>query len=496
MFTQYLRSRKPVVVINPNHPLASDKLVGVVALDHHTPGKLDLTGVDLPSDSAMFSPKYDTVLDTLRRLNPEISSPVPGIEEFEDTPTIVIPPLNTDIRFTETLPEFKDIQHFHPGHLSYAVTSSAGTTVVHGPKEPREKLKMRENFSWVIPTTSDDEIIIRRKLLMHPVANQFSCGSCWAVSTATTMSDCLVARGSTTKFPDISPTYCMACYPQGQCGGGQPAQLALDIHNRGVTDNTCLDYSWCEKSPDCNANLHKATHPSAINTPMLNSEIPDCTCKPGSDGLYYYLDPGTDTYCVQDATIDKYREMIKRHILDFGPIVGGYLVLKNFADGKFTKSNGGIYFDRADYSQPKLTFDDSIKSGMNSLGLHAVSIVGWGVGKNIQYDNGKRGDVPFWHVRNSWGTHWGDGGYFKMAMYPFNKTAQFDRRIHVQVGGRPSVIGGMMLMRATMGATTKKRDAEALEEYVNILDSAKPSTNIMFTAIFVVIVVTVLIMKK
>jgi hypothetical protein len=84
---------------------------------------------------------------------------------------------------------------------------------------------------------------------------------------------------------------------------------------------------------------------------------------------------------------------------------------------------------------------------MQTRGLHAVSIVGWGIAKNVQYDNDKYGDVPYWHCRNSWGSNWGyEGGYFKIAMYPFNKIAQFDKQVMTNVGGP---VGSMILVRAT-----------------------------------------------
>ena len=78
--------------------------------------------------------------------------------------------------------------------------------------------------------------------------------------------------------------------------------------------------------------------------------------------------------------------------------------------------------------------------------MHAVSIVGFGIAKNIQYDNNKFGDVPYWHCRNSWGTKWGDKGFFKIAMYPFNKKSQFDKQVMTDIGGP---IGSLFLVRAT-----------------------------------------------
>lgn len=39
-----------------------------------------------------------------------------------------------------------------------------------------------------------------------------------------------------------------------------------------------------------------------------------------------------------------------------------------------------------------------------TLGSHAVKIIGWGVERGVHY----------WLCANSWGTSWGDHGFFKI----------------------------------------------------------------------------------
>jgi hypothetical protein len=365
-----------------------------------------------------------------------------GLFGVTETREMVIPPLNTDVRFGNVLPEYS------MGSFTYDPRYEHGD-------EPHESID--ENFSWAIPILDhDSDLILYKKARIHPVFDQQGCGSCWAVAFSTTMSDCLVVGGAVSWAPYISSTFCMACYPQGKCQGGQPAQLALDVEKNGVADVTCIDYSWCENDDQCNIR-DSAQH---FHVGDQSNKIPNCGCYFNNDKYIYNINPGTDTFSVDnDDRVDIYRKTVQSHILNFGPIIGGYLVLKNFMNGQFTRSNGGVYFDRADYENIShdgtIPFSDNVKSSFNSQGLHAVSIVGWGVAKNIQYDTDKVGDVPYWHCRNSWGIEWGDNGYFKMAMYPFNRTAQFDKRVIVSVGMSNARIGGVIFIRATISPTIR-----------------------------------------
>lgn len=377
---------------------------------------------------------------SLYMLSPVVEGFISEELEEDEPDELVIPPLNTDVQFAKSLPVYK--KKF----------SGFGSV---------NKSKIPKNFSWTIFSPADNDDILKKKLLIGPVMDQQACGSCWAFSVSSAMSDCLVVSGAVDWSPYISPTFCMAGYPQGRCSGGFPAKLALDIESYGVGDQSCLDYSWCDNYSSCN--IRDSSKHFQIDSVELSRRIPNRGCFFSSDKYIYYLDRGTNTFSITTNTpIDMYRDIVCEHILEYGPVIGGYAVLTNFLDGKFTQLNGGVYFDRADYANIKsdgtIPFSDNIKSPRNCAGFHAVSIVGWGVAENIQYENNKIGDVPFWYCRNSWGTKWGDKGFFKIAMYPFNQTSQFDKVVSMSYKGGIVSIGGLVMIRATRPPIIKTLD--------------------------------------
>jgi Papain family cysteine protease len=359
---------------------------------------------------------------------------------------VIVPPLNTDIHFSTLLPP-----HAPPTTLAAAAAFDA----LH-PHAPHVHAVNAENFSWAIITSDDSPETIAKKHLIHPIQNQQLCGSCWAVSTAAAISDCFVIGGAIDWAPSISSTYIMMCLPQRasvqqQCNGGHPAEVALALETTGVCDTTCMDYSWCTNDAELCTSHEAAQHFQSTLGDKLNANIPrPCGCYFPGERLTYTLDGGSNVWNVESANhdLDVFRKSVYAQLVDYGPTIGGFVVLRNFITGNFTdpKFNGGVFLDRADYSTPGvISFSDDTASSQNIAGLHAVAVIGWGVAKGITYDTNKVGDVPFWHCRNSWGKAWGnDNGYFRMAMYPFNKVSQFCTQVDV---GGPA--GSMILMRAT-----------------------------------------------
>lgn len=287
--------------------------------------------------------------------------------------------------------------------------------------------------------------------------NQGLCGSCWAISAAGIIGDNFVVSGLNTdsegnKFvPDISTTWILVNYGQSQCEGGNPGtafqQIASSADNKfgGLVTNHCLDYSWCSEDSMCNGDSkkHFRANPMTLNTLIPMKE----GCYFAGKKFLFKLDQQPNSIAIgmktkngsiiKESDWDRYKVDIKKHIMTKGPVLGGFLVFDNFMAGTFTKgqSNKGIYLENLTYpGLPNLAKPKSANptDPVNFKGSHAVAIIGWGTEDDVETSPGKKETVEYWYCRNSWTEKWGDGGYFKMAMYPHNKLSQFDKQVTIK----------------------------------------------------------------
>jgi cathepsin L len=193
----------------------------------------------------------------------------------------------------------------------------------------------------------------RNKGVVNPVRDQGQCGSCWAfATTANAESVWAISSG---KLLDLSEEFLVDCatgagYFNMGCNGGQPDSAFKYMINNGQ----CTESSY----------------PYKAGTTKTAGTCQKCT----SAGVSF-------SGCYDVASKDQVSLMaaVAKH-----PVV-----IAIEADTRYFQSySGGIL--------------DSPKCGTTLD--HAVEIIGYGT------ENG----VDYWNVRNSWGSSWGENGYFRV----------------------------------------------------------------------------------
>jgi len=214
------------------------------------------------------------------------------------------------------------------------------------------------------------------------------CASCWAHAVTSSLSD-RIAVQQKGQWPQIglSPQMLINCRGGGGCSGGDPAGAYAFIHSQGITDQTCQNYQAEELTctgadvcmncaPGGEHGLSWPGHCVAVHHPML----------------WFVSEFGS----VRGAFPMK-AEIYKR-----GPIGCGL-----DATSGFRSYAGGIYSERRS------------STSLNQQ----VSLAGWGIaGVGEMVPAGSE----FWVGRNSWGTYWGEEGWFRIQMYEDNLGIELD----------------------------------------------------------------------
>ncbi|UMM33859.1 hypothetical protein L5515_007180 [Caenorhabditis briggsae] len=204
-----------------------------------------------------------------------------------------------------------------------------------------------------IPETFDARTKWPKCKSIKLIRNQANCGSCWAFGAAEVISDriCIATKGA--RQPIISPMDMALRWWvfDGVVTGG-------DYQGDG-----CKPYQFCN-SAGC---------PDAVTPECALS----CQSKYNTE---YAKDKnfGTSAYYV-GMTVSA----IQTDIMTNGPVEASFKVYEDFY-----KYKSGVY----KYIAGKM------------LGGHAIKIIGWGT------ENG----TAYWLIANSWGTKWGENGFFKI----------------------------------------------------------------------------------
>jgi len=208
------------------------------------------------------------------------------------------------------------------------------------------------------------------------------CGSCWAQGTTSALSDRIsIMRNGAWPSIDLAPQVLINCGGGGSCEGGNPGGVYSYAHKNGLPDQTCQAYQAKDLKCDDLAICETCS-------PTNSSFSPGACAKVETPLLYYVGDHGS----VSSAS------KMKAEIYARGPIGAGI-----DATSELEAYTGGIF------SQKKLF----------SLINHEVSIVGWGVSDDDASEE-------YWIIRNSWGTYWGENGYFRIVMGDLGTSRQGD----------------------------------------------------------------------
>jgi len=216
------------------------------------------------------------------------------------------------------------------------------------------------------------------------IADQSACGSCWAVSSASVMSDRVcIGSNAKVKTPISANDLISCCYMCGDgCEGGYPDETFYQWSSNGVVtgsgytlDQGCQPYPF----PVCEHHSDKKKYPACqkdlYDTPKCKKQ-----CQSSYKTHKYSEDK---TYGQNAVYFSLDNEGVQAEILKNGPVVFTFDV---YAD--FETYSSGVY---------------QHKTG-KYLGGHAVRAIGWG----------EQDGTPYWLIANSWNEDWGEAGLFKI----------------------------------------------------------------------------------
>lgn len=252
----------------------------------------------------------------------------------------------------------------------------------HKLKEERSYYYDSHKINEYIPNNLPEEFDSRKKwhtcASISSVKDQANCGSCWAVSAASVMSDRLCIESKHKIHVNLSAealmTCCSACTGGGNgCDGGYLGQPWIYFKKHGLV--TGGDYGSREGCQPYSI----APCPCQTEAEAPHCKKKSCTNKHYEKTYKNDLHKGKSHYALpQNETL------IRADIFKHGPAVAGFEVYHDF-----------MFYKRGVYKHTKGQY----------LGLHAVRVLGWGVENN----------TPYWLVANSWNTTWGDNGLFKIV---------------------------------------------------------------------------------
>jgi len=205
------------------------------------------------------------------------------------------------------------------------------------------------------------------------------CGSCWAHGTTSSFADRInIVRNRTWPEITLSPQVIINCAAGGDCYGGDDLSVYAFAKDNGIPEESCQNYLAANPSSEDCSDIQNCKN--CAGPPPPAGQSGDDTCWATKK---YARWKASEYGTVSGA------DQMKAELYARGPISCGI----DATDG-LEAYTGGIYSENNPFP------------GIN----HILAVVGWGVENGTEY----------WIGRNSWGTYWGESGYFRIKMYSDN----------------------------------------------------------------------------
>jgi cathepsin H len=223
--------------------------------------------------------------------------------------------------------------------------------------------------SFTSPHISDEDLPAhvdwREKGVITAVKDQGRCGSCWTFSSTGALESHHAIQYGNWRTAEMSEQQLLDCavdFDNHGCNGGLPSHAFEYVHHAGGISREFKYPYRMESSGD-------KSYCKFINGEVNTTSIAARTSR---------------SFNVTEGDEDS----IKRIVATIGPVSVAYQVVDDF-----------MLYKRGIYSSEKC------KAGPSDVN-HAVLIVGYGQAP----ETGK----PYWIVKNSWGSKWGENGYFRI----------------------------------------------------------------------------------